>query len=198
MWRPLHGRSCSRRRCFAGTWPAGYLLIVPYHDSLRYARLRGGAILPRMRRFEIGDYVYYRNTSARTALDPEAKPEILRMVEVRPTGVMVLEGRCGSQLKAHVWHWLAHVLPQAPVDAHPRGDLGVPSVYEQWCEQGTGTGTAAQDGAKLNRALALKGAGGSHGDAGSYWPWTSQNATAGRGQLCMTTGQVSPFSGGLR
>ncbi|GIL73012.1 hypothetical protein Vretifemale_3250, partial [Volvox reticuliferus] len=91
------------------------LLIAQHRDSLRYARLRGGAILPRMRRFEAGDYVYYRNTTGRTALEPQARPEILRVVEVRPTGVLQLEGRCGNRITTHVTHCAPCHLP---IDDH--------------------------------------------------------------------------------
>ncbi|GIL88000.1 hypothetical protein Vretimale_6366 [Volvox reticuliferus] len=91
------------------------LLIVQHRDSLRYARLRGGAMLPRMRRFEVGDYVYYRNTTGRTALEPEARPEILRVVEVRPTGVLQLQGRCRNRITMHVTHCAPCHLP---IDDH--------------------------------------------------------------------------------
>ncbi|GIM10776.1 hypothetical protein Vretimale_14349 [Volvox reticuliferus] len=78
-------------------------------------RGRGGVMLPRMRRFEMGDYVYYRNTTGRTALEPQARPEILRVVEVRPTGVLQLEGQCGNCITAHVTHCAPCHLP---IDDH--------------------------------------------------------------------------------
>ncbi|GIL49142.1 hypothetical protein Vafri_5618 [Volvox africanus] len=112
----------------------GNLLIAQHRDSLRYACLRGGAMLPCMRRFEIGDYVYYRNTSARTALDPEAKPEILRVVEVRPTGVLVLEGRCGSRLNAHVSHCAPCHLPIEDHIVDPRLARPSPNLACEVCK----------------------------------------------------------------
>ncbi|GLC55390.1 hypothetical protein PLESTB_000982200 [Pleodorina starrii] len=78
------------------------LLIAQHRDTLRYAALRGGGYHPKLREFDVGDYVYYRNTSSRTTLDPPAQPTILRVIEVRPSGVLVLEGHCGQTLKSHV------------------------------------------------------------------------------------------------
>ncbi|PNW83557.1 hypothetical protein CHLRE_05g234650v5 [Chlamydomonas reinhardtii] len=46
---------------------------------------------PVLRRFEVGDYVYYRNTTARTSLEATARPDIYRVIEARPSGVLVLE-----------------------------------------------------------------------------------------------------------
>jgi hypothetical protein len=78
------------------------LLIAQHRDTLRYAALRGGGYHPKLREFDVGDYVYYRNTSSRTTLDPPAQPTILRVIEVRPSGILVLEGHCGQTLKSHV------------------------------------------------------------------------------------------------
>ncbi|PNH10576.1 Retrovirus-related Pol polyprotein from transposon [Tetrabaena socialis] len=106
-------RSTALRRNIATA--GGNLLIAQHRDTLRYARMRGGASVPRLRRFEMGDYVYYRNTSARTSLDAQARPQVLRVVEVRPTGVLLLEGKCGSTMTAHV----SHCAPcHLPIDSH--------------------------------------------------------------------------------
>ena len=78
------------------------LLIAQHRDTLRYAALRGGGYHPKLREFEVGDYVYYRNTSSRTTLDPPAQPTILRVIAVHQSGVLVLEGHCGQTFKAHV------------------------------------------------------------------------------------------------
>ena len=78
------------------------LLIAQHRDTLRYAALRGGGYHPKVREFEVGDYVYHRNTTSQTTLDPAAKPTILRVIEVRPTGVLVLQGHDGLTIKAHI------------------------------------------------------------------------------------------------
>ncbi|GIL88644.1 hypothetical protein Vretifemale_16561, partial [Volvox reticuliferus] len=110
------------------------LLIAQHRDSLRYARMRGGAMLPRMRRFELGDYVYYKNTTGRTALDSEARPEILRVTEVRNTGVLVLEGRCGSQITVHVSHCAPCHLPIDDHTVDPRLARPSPSLPCEICK----------------------------------------------------------------
>ncbi|GIL83832.1 hypothetical protein Vretifemale_12544, partial [Volvox reticuliferus] len=109
------------------------LLIAQHRDTLRYARMRGGAVLPRLRRFDIGDYVYYRNTTARTTLDPQARPEILRVTEVRPTGVLVLEGRCGNTITAHVTHCAPCHLPISDHQVDPRLARPSPSLPCEVC-----------------------------------------------------------------
>ncbi|GLC48757.1 hypothetical protein PLESTB_000133500 [Pleodorina starrii] len=82
----------------------GNLSVAQHRDRLHYARLRGGGFDPTLRKVDIGDYVYYRNTTARSSLKADARPEILRVVETRPSGVVVLEGKCGGRLTAHVTH----------------------------------------------------------------------------------------------
>lgn len=52
----------------------------------------------------MGDYVYHRINGTHTSLDAKAKLEIYRVSEVRLTGVLVLEGRCGSRINTHVSH----------------------------------------------------------------------------------------------
>ena len=75
------------------------LLIAKHRDTLRYATLRSGAYLPKILRFEVGDYVYVRRNTADgkppSSLQALARPEILRVLEVRESGVMVLQGRDG-------------------------------------------------------------------------------------------------------
>jgi len=80
----------------------------------------GGGTLPLLRRFNQGDYVYHRSTSARTSLDPKAKPEILRVTEVKPSGVIVLEGRCGSTISTHCTHCAPCHLPIEEHSVDPR------------------------------------------------------------------------------
>ena len=98
----------------------GNLATAQHRDRLRYARLRGGGFDPKVRKFEVGDYVYYRNTTARTSLDAVARPEILRVSEVRPSGVVELEGRCGTKITAHITHVAPCHLPIADHDIDPR------------------------------------------------------------------------------
>jgi hypothetical protein len=70
------------------------LAIAQQRDSLRYAMHRSGQYLPKLADFHVGDFVYVRQTQHVT-LQPEARKLILRVKEIRPTGVLILEGRCG-------------------------------------------------------------------------------------------------------
>jgi hypothetical protein len=81
------------------------LLIAQKRDTLRYARVHSGSYLPKIRRFEVGDYVYTKSAVDRAApssLRALANPEVLRVREVRPSGVLVLEGRDGQRIEENV------------------------------------------------------------------------------------------------
>lgn len=88
------------------------LLFAQHRDTLRYARLRGsGTVWPSSRKFEVDDFVYHRDSSARTSLDAKVKPDIYRVGEVKSSGVLVLQGRCGTTIEAHVTHCATCHLP---------------------------------------------------------------------------------------
>jgi transposase InsO family protein len=97
----LERASAVRRSCII----AGQnLAIQQQRDTLRYAKLRGaasgqGGYIPKLLRFEQGDYVYVRRnvqgTKGPNSLTPVARPEILRVLEVRDSGVLLLIGSCG-------------------------------------------------------------------------------------------------------
>lgn len=55
-----------------------------------------------LRRFNKGDYVYQGNKDARTSLDTKAKPKIYRVLEVKPTGVIMLELSTIITITVHV------------------------------------------------------------------------------------------------
>jgi len=76
------------------------LKVAQHRDTLRYARVRGGAYLRKLIKFEEGDYVYVRHNKA-TTLEPKTQPLILRVVGVRPSGVLELSGRCGTVVVKH-------------------------------------------------------------------------------------------------
>jgi len=78
-------------------------LIAQHRDTLRYARVRDGSYLPVVRRFSVGDYVYVRNW-AKTKLSAKAVPVVLRVKEVKESGVLMLEGRCGNAIPVHSSH----------------------------------------------------------------------------------------------
>jgi hypothetical protein len=72
------------------------LRVAQAKDRLRYARVHNGSYLPKLRRFRVGDCVYTKATtdlSAPDALKALARPEVLRVKEVRESRVLILQGR---------------------------------------------------------------------------------------------------------
>ena len=75
---------------------AGHNLhIAQKRDELRYALTRSGAYFPQVLHFKVGDYVYTKNLAGATGSTPKARQEILRVKEVRESGVIILEGADG-------------------------------------------------------------------------------------------------------
>ena len=68
------------------------LHIAQKRDELRYAKTRSGGFVPQVLRFETGTYVYVKSLAGATGTMPKARVEILRVKEVRDSGVIILEG----------------------------------------------------------------------------------------------------------
>eukprot|EP00877_Chromochloris_zofingiensis_P006429 jgi/Chrzof1/2039/UNPLg00695.t1 len=77
------------------------LKIAQHRDTLKYARVRDGTHLPKLRKFEVGDYVYVQR-EVKTTIQLKARALILRIKEVRSSCVLVLQGRCGTQMAVHM------------------------------------------------------------------------------------------------
>jgi hypothetical protein len=65
-------------------------------DQLRYALLRSGGYQPALANFKVGDYVYVKHHHPKNALYPQSRQEVLRVHQVKPSGVLVLIGRNGT------------------------------------------------------------------------------------------------------
>ncbi len=77
-------------------------LIAQHRDTLCYATVRGGSYPPRLREFEPGDYVFVRRPERHHTPLPQARQEILRVVDITDVGVATLQGRCGGTVKYNV------------------------------------------------------------------------------------------------
>ena len=86
----------------AGICAGGNLLIAQHRDKLRYATVRSGAYLPQLRRYEVGDYVYYKRGQPNNTLDMSAHSCILRVVGFTDDGNLILTGRDGHKMSANV------------------------------------------------------------------------------------------------
>eukprot|EP00798_Chlamydomonas_sp_ICE-L_P013756 gene13756-biopygen22865 len=73
---------------------ANHIAIAHHRDTLRYAKIRGGAYHPRLRKFQVGDFVYIRRPNVRNSLQMAAQGMILCIIDLKPTEVVVLQGRC--------------------------------------------------------------------------------------------------------
>jgi hypothetical protein len=76
----------------------------------QHATIHGGGYRPSIKRFSLGDFVYLQQV-APTTLDVVAWCTILRVREVLPSGVLLLEGRDGMDWKDHVQNCASCHLP---------------------------------------------------------------------------------------
>jgi hypothetical protein len=77
------------------------LAIAQHRDTLRYARVRSGDYQPQRYKFAVGDFAYLRRPSPE-GLHMRVKPPIYRVKEVKPSGVVVLQGKCGRTVEHHL------------------------------------------------------------------------------------------------
>jgi hypothetical protein len=82
------------------------LRIAQHRDTLRYAQVRNGDYIPRLRRYDVGDFVRVRHKTEHE-LEVPARDLILRVLEVRQDGTLLLQGKCGSVIT----HNVANVAP---------------------------------------------------------------------------------------
>ena len=102
-----------RRACAASGWNQ---MLAHRRDTLRYVTLHSGAYHPKLRRFEVGDYVYIKRYSASglsaAPLEWRVRPQVLRVAEVRPSGrVLRLMGKDGSTIDESVANCVPCHLP---------------------------------------------------------------------------------------
>jgi hypothetical protein len=92
----------------------GNLEAAQHQDDLRHRQRRSGAYRPAATELSVGQLVYLAApTSGQRSLDVRASSVILRVVEARDDGILVLQGREGATCKEH----RANVLPcHIPVD----------------------------------------------------------------------------------
>ena len=77
------------------------LRSAQHRDCLRFQRVRSGLYRPPMTKFSVGDYVYVKRQKVSNTLMSDARPGIFRVLQVRESGVLVLQGKCGSSMQVH-------------------------------------------------------------------------------------------------
>ena len=73
------------------------LAIAQQRDKERYSLVRGGSWAKQKASFEPSDYVLVKRVKPNT-LEAPAYPHVLRIVGVRPRGIVVLEGSDGVKM----------------------------------------------------------------------------------------------------
>ena len=103
---------------------ANRLAIAQQRDTLRYAMTRSGTYLPVVRKFTVGDFVYLRAPS-QTTLRIQAQQVIVRVIEVRSSGTLVVQGKCGQTRQVHASNVAPCHLPHLDGSIDP--ELAIPA-----------------------------------------------------------------------
>ena len=82
-------------------------------DSRRFKMRRAGLYVPREYHFMPGDYVFILAQGLKPggALGMRARHEVMKVVEVRPSGVLVLTNQAGVRFDKHMEHCVPCMLP---------------------------------------------------------------------------------------
>ena len=94
-----------RAEALRAAMPLAYELAIAaqQRDKTRYQRVRRRDLPPRVHRFTVGDYVYVAQRPINT-LDVRTTRTIMRVREVRSTGVLLLEGADGATVQVRMEH----------------------------------------------------------------------------------------------
>jgi hypothetical protein len=106
------------------------LRSAQHRDTLRYAETRSGHYRPKLKKYEVGDFVWVRHRQ-KTALEVGVKDVVYRVVSVKPSGVLKLQGKCGDTIDIHVQHCAPCHLPG--IDPTVDVMLARPSLHK-FCE----------------------------------------------------------------
>jgi hypothetical protein len=78
------------------------LRIAQQRDSMQYQRIRSGSHRPALAEFSPGDLVHVRRSNVINTLQSDARPGVYQVVEVRPSGVLIVRGCCGHTMAVHL------------------------------------------------------------------------------------------------
>jgi len=86
------------------------LSIAQHRDTLRYAHTKGDNYKPKVKQFDVGDFVYLQQQPNDT-LDTYFGHTILRIKAIRPSGVLELQGVDGRIIWDHSKNYVPYHLP---------------------------------------------------------------------------------------
>jgi hypothetical protein len=78
---------------------ANNLKAAQHRDCKRYEQLRSKGYLPKVAQFLPGDFVYLKRANVGSTLAIKARPVILRVKQVKRSGVVVLQDRAGTEFE---------------------------------------------------------------------------------------------------
>jgi hypothetical protein len=76
------------------------LSIAQRRDTLQYAHTRGGNYKPKVKQFDVGDFVYLQ-LQPNDTLDISSSCTILKIKAIRPSSVLELQGINGCRIWDH-------------------------------------------------------------------------------------------------
>ena len=112
--------------------PLGFRNLAQQRDIERYRLVRGGDWDRPKAGFEPEDYVLLKQKK-KDCLQPPARPYILRVVELRPSGVVVLEGSDVARVQRRVKDIAHSHLPILDPTLHPHRFYRGPNLHCRVC-----------------------------------------------------------------
>ncbi len=76
------------------------LSIAQHQDTLRYAHTQGGNYKPKVKQFDVGDFVYLQQQPNDT-LNTSSDCTILKMKAIKPSSVLELQGADERTIQDH-------------------------------------------------------------------------------------------------
>jgi hypothetical protein len=107
------------------------LAIAQHRDQLRYLQSRDPSYKPKIKHFHVGDFVHVQQLQRHSTLQPRAQSVIYRVLEVKETRVLSLQGKCGRVISMHMSHCAPCHLPGIDSSIDPRL---AESVEDALCE----------------------------------------------------------------
>ena len=95
--------------------------------------MRGGGWDRPKANFQPGDYVLLKQKQ-KNCLQPPARPHILRIVELRPSGIVILEGSDAARTQRQIKDVAQSPLPILDLALHPYRFYRGPTLHFRVCE----------------------------------------------------------------
>jgi hypothetical protein len=76
------------------------LSIAQHQNALRYAHTQGGSYKPKVKQFDVGDFVYFHRQPNDT-LDISSSCTILSIKAIRPSNILELQGANECTIRDH-------------------------------------------------------------------------------------------------